>query len=816
MLAELPVERLRRVCYPEETGCDTSEAIEPLEAIVGQARAVRSLHFGLAINSSGFNIFVAGMPGTGRTTAVQRFLSEIASKQPVPDDWVYVNNFKDAYYPRALRLPPGRGAALRDGMKSLVEGASAAIKRAFESEDYANRREETIRVFQKQRDEVFAYINSLAERAGFVIQSTPAGLLTIPVVQGKPLSREDFLALPQQAKDEINQRQEALQAEVQASLRQLRAVEKAAEEAMEKLDKQVALFALGPLLEDLKDHFQSQPEVLAYLDEVRDDMLANLDQFRAEPGQAQPASPFRIPGMEERSTRKYEVNVLVDNSDLKGAPVVMERNPTYNYLFGRLEKEAQFGALLTDFTLIKQGSLHKANGGYLVLPVEEVLRNPLSWDSLKRALRSRQITIEEPGERLGFLTTKGLRPEPIPLDVKVILIGQEYIYQLLYALDEDFRELFKVKADFDIAMDRDEHSVRDYAAFVSNVVKEENLKHLDASAMAKIVEHGSRLADDQKKLSTRFGEISDIIREASFYAAQENAPFVTDAHVKKAIDERFYRSNLIQERIVEAIQRNIIMIDTSGAKVGQVNGLAVLGLGDVMFGQPSRITASIALGREGIIDIERESKLGGPIHTKGMLILSGFLASRYAIDKPLTLSARLVFEQSYSGVDGDSASSTELYALLSALSGVPIKQSFAVTGSVNQKGEVQPIGGANEKIEGYFAVCKAKGLQGDESVLIPAANVDNLMLKEEILDAVREGKFHIYAVANVDEGIELLTGVKAGKRLEDGSWEEGSINFLVDRTLQQMAERMRDFGAPPAKPERTDQPEGQQPPEKKL
>ncbi len=792
MPSELPVEKLRRTCDPQMLGCDTSEEMRPLETIIGQERAVKALRFGLGIKELGFNIYVAGMPGTGRTTAVKRFLEEVAKDKPVPRDWCYVNNFRDPYRPKALSLPPGRARELQADMKDLVERTRQEIRKAFESDEYAAKREETIKGFQRQRDGLFARLNERAQKEGFLIQVTPIGLLTVPMVEGKPLSDEEFRALSPEAREEISQKREKLQVELKTAIRQARGLEKSANEELQKLDREVALYALGPLIEDLKEKYQDVPEVVTYLEEVRDDILENLSQFRAE-SQAQPPSPFPVPGARELPFRKYGVNVLVDNSELKGVPVVMELNPTYNNLFGRIEKETQFGALVTDFTMIREGSLHRANGGYLVLPAEEVLRNLFSWDSLKRALRNKEIVIEEAGERLGFIATKSLRPEPIPLDVKVVLIGRTSLYHLLYALDEDFSELFKVKADFDTQMDCTEENIRDYAAFVCTVCEEGGLKHLDRSALAKIVEYGSRLAEDQEKLSTRFGEISDIIREASYYATQENSPYVTAAHVKRAIDERFYRSNLLQERIREMIERGTLMIDVAGEEVGQVNGLSVINLGDITFGRPSRITASVGLGREGLIDIEREAKLGGPIHTKGVMILSGYLAEKYAQDKPLTLSSRLVFEQSYSGVEGDSASSTELYAILSSLSGLPIKQGIAVTGSISQKGEVQAIGGVNEKIEGFFEVCKAKGLAGEQGVIIPESNIKNLMLKEEVVEAVREGKFHIWPVRTVDEGIEILTGVRAGQRQEDGTFEEGTVNYLVDKRLRELAETMRRF-----------------------
>ena len=793
MAEELPVAKLRRVCDPQMLGCDTTEEMEPLETIIGQERAVRALEFGLGIQELGFNIYVAGPPGTGKTTAVKRFLEEVARGKAVPSDWCYVYNFRDSYCPQALRLPPGRGRGLQKDVKNLVEGARREIPRVFESEEYAAKREETTQGFQRQRQELLSQMGEKAQEEGFFLQVSPMGLLIIPVMEGKPLSEEEFRALSPEVKEEVLQKRGSLQEELKRAMRQLTGLEKKANEALRKLDQEVALYAVGPPVSELIEQYDDLPEVVAYLKTVRDDIAENLALFKGE-AQAQPISPFPTPGTAELPFRKYEVNVVVDNSELKGAPVVMELNPTYNNLFGRIEKEAQFGALITDFTMIRGGSLHRANGGYLVLPAEEVLRNPFSWDSLKRAVRSEEIAVEEAGERLGFVTTKSLRPESIPLDAKVVLIGQPTPYHLLYTWDEDFSELFKVKADFDTRMDRTDENTRDYAAFVCTLCGEEGLKHLDASALAKVIEHSSRLAEDQEKLSARFGEISDIIREANFYAAQENAAYVTAVHVQKAIEEKFYRSNLFQERVNEMIERGTIMIDVAGEAVGQVNGLSVSGLGDIAFGRPSRITASVGLGREGLTDIEREAKLGGPIHTKGVMILSGYLVEKYAQDKPLSLSARLVFEQSYSGVEGDSASSTELYALLSGLSSLPIKQGIAVTGSINQKGEVQAIGGVNEKVGGFFETCKAKGLTGEQGVLIPDSNVQNLMLQEEVVEAVSEGKFHIWAVRTVDEGIEILTGVKAGVRTEDGTFEEDSVNDRVDRRLRELAEMIRDFG----------------------
>ncbi|HLE76100.1 MAG TPA: ATP-binding protein [Candidatus Bathyarchaeia archaeon] len=797
MVNELPAEKLRRECDASFMRCETTQELVPLREIIGQERAVRALKFGIGIREHGFNIYVAGFPGTGRTTAVKNFVEEIARVEPVPPDWCYVNNFSNPYDPKAIKLPLGKGKEFRDDVKNLIENIRTALPKAFESEDYTTKQEATIRGLESQRKELIEQLNAKAQQEGFIIQSTPIGLLLIPVIKGKPVSEEELLTLPQEAKDAIQEKRERLESGLRSTMRQFLDMEQKIHEELKKLNREVALYAIGHLMEDLIEKYKGTPEVTAYLRDVQNDVLDNLSQF-IKRGEPQQQLPFPVPWMREDPFKKYEVNVIVDNSNIKGAPVVTEFNPTYQNLFGRTEKEAQFGALITDFTMIRGGALHRANYGYLIVRVEELLRNPFSYDGLKRALRDGRIVIEEPEERYGFISTKSLKPQPIPLSVKVILIGDPYLYQQLFILDMEFSELFKVKAEFDTTMARTEENVQQYAAFVCTLCQKENLKHLDGSGLAKLVEYSSRLAADQQKLSTRFAEIADIIREANFYATQENSSLVTGNHVKKAIEEKIYRSKLIQEKIQEMIKRGILLIDTEAENVGQVNGLSVMSLGDFAFGSPSRVTASVGLGREGIIDIERKAKMGGPIHTKGVLILSGYLNEKYARDKPLSLSARLVFEQNYEGVEGDSASSTELYAILSALSGLPIKQNIAVTGSVNQKGEVQAIGGVNEKIEGFFEVCKAKGLTGKQGVMIPESNVQNLMLKEEIVDAVKQGKFHIYSVKTIDEGIEVLTGVKTGERREDGTFENGTVNHKVDKRLKNMAEKLREFQAFPS------------------
>jgi lon-related putative ATP-dependent protease len=797
LVIELPPESLRKICEAKFIRCETTEDLVPTSEIIGQERAVRALKFGLGIKDHGFNIYVAGYPGTGRKTAVKNFVEEVARDKPVPPDWCYVNNFSNQYEPKAIRLPPGKGKEFRDDVKNLIENIRTALPKAFESDDYASKRDATIRGLEKQRKDLIDKLNAKAQQEGFVIQSTPIGLLLIPVVKGKPLSQEELLSLPQETKAKIQERREKLDAELRNTMRQFLDMERKIHEELKKLNREVALYAIGHLVEAIIEKYSDNSEITGYLKDVQNDILDNLSQFIKRDEGQQPL-PFPVPWMREARFRKYDVNVVVDNSDCKGAPVVMETNPNYQNLIGRTEKEAQFGALITDFTMIRAGSLHKANNGFLIIPVEDLLRNPFSYEALKRAIRDKNIVIEEPQERYGFISTKSLKPEPIPLDIRVILIGNPYLYQQLFILDTDFSELFKVKAEFDTTMERSEENVKKYAAFVCTLCEKENLKHLEQSALAKLIEYSQRIAEDQQKLSTRFAEVGDIIREANFYAVQDKSDVTTEKHVKQAIEEKIYRSKLIQEKIQEMISRGVLLIDTDAEKIGQVNGLSVMGLGDFAFGTPSRVTASVGLGREGVIDIEREAKMGGPIHTKGVLILSGYLNQKYAQDKPLSLSARLVFEQSYGGVEGDSASSTELYSILSALSGLSIKQNIAVTGSVNQKGEVQAIGGVNEKIEGFFEVCKAKGFTGQQGVMIPESNVQNLMLKEEIVDAVKGGKFHIYSAKNIDEGIEVLTGTKSGIKRQDGTFEEGTVNYKVNKQLKDMAEKLKEFPSAPA------------------
>ena len=796
MIKPLPIDHYRKAYDVKEVSCKTTEDLTPIEEIIGQERALRALTFGLNIEEKGFNLYVSGVPGTGRKTAVCKFLQELARSKPKGNDWIYVNNFKDQYEPNAIRLPAGRGKEFRDAMAEFIAEIQRVIPKVFESEDYANRRQAALRAIEQEKAKLFEEINERAQQKGFTIQGSPNGILTIPTKNGKPLSQEEFMALPEEEQQDFQQRREDLAVEMRKAFRQMRALDQKENETVEKLTRDVSLDAMGSALQKIRDSFGDIDEIREYLDAVANDILDNLPLFLTQPGQTpqeQQQSPLMNPFFRQMLFRKYEVNVIVDNSGSEGAPVIFEQNASYPNLFGKVEKEVQYGVFTTDFTMIRPGSLHKANGGYMLIPVEDLFRTPYTYDGLKNALKTGKLAIEEPGERMGYISAKGLKPEPIPLDIKVVLIGTPLANQVLYTQDPDFSELFKVKAEFDTTMEWNDENAKNYAAFICTMVRKDNLKHLDNTGIARVVEYGSRLAEDQEKLTTRFAHIADIVREASYYATQEKAKYTTGAHVQKAIDEKIHRSNLIQEKIQEFITRDIYLIDTKDSRPGQINGLSVISLGDIEFGRPSRVTASVSVGRDGIIDIERQAALGGPTHTKGVMILSGFLSDKYARNKPLSLSARLVFEQSYEGVDGDSASSTELYAILSALSGLPIRQSLAVTGSVNQKGVVQAIGGVNQKIEGFFDVCKAKGLTGEQGVMIPASNVAHLMLRDDIIQAAKQGKFAIYPVHTIDEGIEVLTGVKAGGRLADGTFEKDTVNFLVDKKLMEMAETLKEF-----------------------
>ena len=790
---ELPVEKLRHVMDPALLDFDTTEEVEPLVGTTGQKRALDAIEFGLNIKAYGYNLFVSGQSGTGRNTTISAFVEKLAKTEKVPPDWCYVQNFADPYRPSAISLPPGRGTELAKDMDELIEDAKREIPKAFENENYEQRKRDILKDLQARREAISNELQERARKEGLAIEATPVGIITVPIIDGKPMGREEFEALPEAVKRDIVERSEKLEEELREALALARKLEKDVNERIRELDKEVALFAVGHLLEALRDKYKPFPKVLGYLAGVQQDIIEQIDDFRGVEKEA-----ATIPGLErigrEPIFDRYKVNVIVNNRDTQGAPVIFENSPTYYNLFGRIDYKARLGAVYTDFNMIKSGDIHRANGGYLILQARDILLGLLTWDTLKRALRSREARIENIGEQFSALPSATLRPEPIPIDVKVVMVGQPIIYQLLYAYEEDFRRLFKIKVDFDTEMDRSPENIHNYGAFISARCRETGLMHFDRTGVAKVIEYGSRVLEHQDKLSTRFLEIADVVTEASYIATRDHNKHVAAKHVQEAIERKEYRSKLIEDKIDDLIAEGTLLLSTEGSVVGQANGLYVISLGDYYFGKPTRITARTSLGTAGVVNIERETKLSGRIHSKGFLILGSFLAQRFAQDKPLALAATLTFEQTYDEVEGDSASSTELYCLLSSLSGLPLKQNLAVTGSVNQRGEIQPVGGVTKKIEGFFETCKIKGLTGDQGVVFPETNIKNLMLKEEVVQAVKDGKFHVYAVKTIDEGIELLTGVPAGNLRPDGTWEPGTVNYLVDKRLREYAAKIKEYG----------------------
>lgn len=791
--AELRPEQLRRRLEPSLLPFASTAEVEPLEGTVGQPRALGAIEFGLEMQPAGYNLYLSGAPGSGRASTVLDYLRGYSPLRPPPSDWVYVNNFRDPDRPDAIQLPAGRGSELARDMEEFVAAARREVPRAFESEEYDRRQRDLVTELNRRRELLTEEFKAFAAQRGYAVEATPLGIATVPVVDGEPLTKERFDELPERVKAKVARARGEIEEHAAAHLRAVHQVEKEAAGRMKELEREAASFAVGSLLHDLQDRYASEPEVLAYLDEVETDLLAHVADFHeGDEEQQQLPLPFL---RRQAEFGRYQVNVLVDNAGGEGAAVVVERNPTYYNLLGRIEYRGTFGAMVTDFREIKAGALHRANGGFLVLELYDVLAHPFSWQALKRALRAREVRIENLGEEFSAIPSATIRPEPIPLEVKVVLIGPPFAYHLLYQLDEDFRELFRVKADFAPEMEWSPEHHLAYAGFVSRCVREQGLRHFDRGAVARLIEHGARLREHQRKLSTRLLEVMEVVSEASFWAGKALHELVTAADVQKAIAEREYRSNLIEERLQELIADGTIVIETAGAQVGRLNGVSILDLGDYAFGCPARVSASVAVGKGELVSIEREIELSGPIHSKGFLTLAGYLAGTYGQEAPLALSARLTFEQSYSEVEGDSASSTELYALLSALSGLPLAQGIAVTGSVDQHGDVQAVGGVTRKIEGFYAACKLQGLTGAQGVIVPQANLPNLMLADEVVDAVRRGEFHVWAVRSVDEGIELLTGRSAGEPQADGSYPDDSVHALVQARLHTYAERLRAFAS---------------------
>jgi len=782
-------EQLKFNCDSSRFKFKSTSEIEIDDRIYGQDRAIRALDFGVEIQSFGYNIYVLGPVGTGKTTAVRRALIQKAKDLPTPSDWVYVNNFTDSSQPIALELPAKTGSKFRDDMKALVADLKEQIPLSFESENYQTESKRITGDLEKERQQKLEHLANFAAEKNFELKNMGRGFAIVPLIDGKPLDPKLFDQLPKEEQAEIEQSMKDIHEEAENVMEEVHILEEKINDRISELNRGIADKSVGRRINKLRKKYAEQIEVIKYLNTVKKDIVENVDDFIPEPESSSdglPMLPAHLLRGLEPDFKKYEVNLLVgDGNDC--APVVFEKHPTYYNLVGRIEHRATTsGGYETDFTMIKPGSLHNANGGYLIIEVNDLLNNDVAYEALKRCLKNRQIMIEDLNERLKLVPTTGLKPQSIPLNIKVVLIGSPMLYYLLYTHDDDFQKLFKVKADFGYEMDRNETALDEYANFIASIVLREKLIHFDTEAVASVIEFSSRLVEHTEKLATSFSDIADLIRESDYWARHNGNSIVTKVDVNRALEEKEYRSNRIEQKLQELIEDGTIMIDTDGAVVGQVNGLAVLSYGDFTFGKPSRITAIHYAGKGGIFNIEREAKLSGRIHDKGVMILTSFLRSKFGRDKMLSFNASLTFEQTYEEIDGDSASSTELYAILSSLSSIPIKQSIAITGSVNQYGEIQPIGGVNYKIEGFFALCKARGFTGEQGVMIPHQNVKNLALKAEVINAVKEGKFHVWPVTNIDVGIEILTGRAAGKQKKDGSYPKHSVYGKVVARLEEL------------------------------
>ncbi|MDQ7794022.1 MAG: ATP-binding protein [bacterium] len=806
-------EALRLTVDPAVFPFQTTEELPPVAGRIGQDRAVKAMEFGLRIRSPGYSIFMAGVPGTGKSTYARSLVAEVAQEQPAPDDWCYVHNFEDPGEPIILRLPPGRATRFARDLDQMVGDLKTAIPRVFDSEDYERQRNEVAKTVHESQQRALAELERAASERGFTLKSTSTGFVTAAVRGDRPLTAEDFEALDEEARREIEVNRQDLQAVVTETVRQMRVVERSARERLAQLEKDVALYVAGPLVDELREQYRDFDPVLRYLDSVQRDIIENLADFR--PGDEKPSVMTVLAGRPGAGPdlSRYRVNVLVANGESQGAPVVLETNPTYYNLFGSVEYKGEFGMMTTDFTMIKGGALHRANGGYLILQALDVLTNPLAWTALKRALQTGEVRIENIGQQLRVVPTATLKPGPMPLQVKVVMIGSPLIYLLLHRFDEDFRKLFKIKADFDLETENSPERVAEYAAFVGSVCRQGGLLHFGRDAVARVVEYSCRLAEDRRKLSTRFNEIAELVYEASAVAELDGARTVGDHHVERALGEKIERSDRLEQKVQELIARDVILVDTLGEMIGQVNGIAVADVGDYRFGKPSRITAAVGLGRAGVVNIDRESRLSGRIHSKGVLILGGYLLGKFARRNPLALSATIGFEQVYEEVEGDSASAAELCALLSSVGRIPLRQDLALTGSVNQHGQIQPVGGINEKVEGFFRACKARGLTGGQGVIIPARNVENLMLQKEVVEAARKGEFSLYAVHTIDQVMELLSGLPFGDEREDGTYPPRTVCHLVEKGLVDLARRMVSFGREAAgQPEGDRQPSPDSPP----
>ncbi|MFQ5706527.1 MAG: Lon protease family protein [bacterium] len=801
---EVPIEKLRWQCDPDSLGFNTTDDIECCQDIIGQERALRAVKLGLEVKSPGYNIFVAGLTGTGKTTTIKHILERIDTKGKIPDDICYVHNFSQPDMPKVLWMPAGKGRTFGKDMDYLINYLRQNIPQIFESEEYKKRSKEVLADLENRSKALFKELEKRIRSEGFAVVQVEIGPFSrpdiLPVIEDKVVSWDQLMVrvekreISEEKVEALKKKHEELTEALEKTFHDSRLIERDIRKALTTLKHQFCRPVVRDLINEVKVKY-SGDSVHKYLEEVETNILQNLERFREkeEKKQAAPLLPIGMPPGDD--FQEFKINVIVDNSKLERVPVIIETAPNYKNLFGTIERIMdRNGIWRTDFTKIKAGSLLKANGGYLVLNLIDVLIEPGVWVALKRTLKNRKLDIQA-YDPLYLYSTIALKPEAVAVDVKVVVVGDAHVYQLLYFYDEDFKKIFKVKADFDTVMRNDTSAIRNYGEFVKKICDEEGLLPFSNTGVAQMIEYGVRIAGRQNKISTRFSDVADLVREADYWAKEASSATVSAEHVDKAVEEKNYRSRMIEEKIQEMIDEGVLMIEIEGKKTGQVNGLSVYDLGDYSFGRPTKITAAVSMGRAGIINIEREADLSGKTHNKGVLIIGGYFRGKFAEDKPLSMSASLAFEQSYSGVDGDSASSTEIYAILSELSGLPLRQDIAVTGSVNQKGEIQPIGGVNQKIEGFYEVCKAKGLTGQQGVMIPQQNVADLMLKPKVVEAVKQGKFHVYPVKTVDQGIEVLTGVPAGEKGKDGSYPKKSVNALVDLRLQELAQGMKEFAA---------------------
>ena len=786
---ELNYTQLKNYCTPETFSFRTTAELEPLDGIIGQERAVKAFDFGLAVKMKGYNIYMSGPSGTGKTTYACRSTEKLAATEPVPTDWCYVYNFQNPKKPIALYFEAGTGKHFKEDMAKLVAIFKKELPKALQSEDYEKQKMALLHNYELKQDTLLTELHAFAAEYNFQIKNTEAGIYFIPLVNGEPMEDEAFEALPIEMKEAIEQNSQLIQEKASLTFRETQRLEKESEQKVDELNRKIGIFAIGRHVQEIMDHYQAYDRAVSYITSVQNDVLDHLSQFMDTAESQEDALASLLPMIakkpDEDVTLKYRVNLIVDHSETKGAPVVVTFNPTYNNLMGETEYDNEFGTLTTDFMKIKAGLLHQSNGGYLIVQAQDILSAPHAWEALRRVIKTKEIDMDSIRELANTTVVPTLQPEPIPAQLKVIMIGNDYYYDVLSQYDAEFDKSFKIRADFDYEMPRTDENIIKIAQFIKGFVEREHTLEFDVSAVCAVIEHSSRSASRQDKLSTRFNYLSEILGEAFTWAQMSNATVVTADHIRKAITEKEQRLMLYKEKMDEMLDEGVIMIDTDGAEIGQINGLAVLDMGSYAFGTPSRITATTSVGKSGIVNIEKEARMSGQTHDKGVQIITGFLGQTYAQKFPMSLSCRVCFEQNYNGIDGDSASSTELYCIISSLSKLPIRQDLAVTGSVNQKGEIQAIGGVTHKIEGFFDLCKKRGLTGKQGVLIPQSNVKDLVLNDEVVDAVKNGLFHIYPITHINQGIELLMQYPAGEKDKNGEYPEDTVHGKVYRKLRE-------------------------------